>query len=71
MFETEGKTIYKCKKNFASEPKQYGVDFIEGKTYTGEREDEEGYYLDSTENGTCVWVTNEELEEHFIQIGVS
>ena len=65
MFNPQDKTLYKCKKTYASEPKEYGTDFYAGKTYYGEREDDEYYYLDSTENGTCVLISNEELEEYF------
>lgn len=64
-FDIQGKTKFKCKKTFSSEPEVYGIDFIEGKEYYGEKEDEEYYYLDSTENGTCVLVSNSELEEYF------
>ncbi len=67
-FETEGKTTYQCIKTYASEPEEYGTDFYEGKTYTGEREDEEGYYVDSSENGTSVWLTNEEMTEYFTEV---
>ena len=67
-FDREGKKHFKCKKSFASEPEVYGIDFIEGKTYTGEREDDECYYLDSDENGTCVLVSNEEIYEYFEEI---
>jgi hypothetical protein len=66
-FETTGKTRYTCIKTYASEPEQYGIDFYEGREYKGKMEDNEGYYLDSTENGTCVWITNEELEEYFVK----
>lgn len=65
MFETKGKELFLCIKEFASEPEEYGIDFYAGKQYYGEREDEEYYYLDSTENGTCVLVSNEELEKYF------
>ena len=68
LFKTENKEWYKCIKTFASDPDIYGIDFKEGKIYTGEKEDEEYYYLDSTENGTCVLVSNEELEEYFERI---
>jgi hypothetical protein len=68
MIETEGKQKFKCIKTFSSEPEVYGIDFYKGKEYTGEREDNEYYYLDSTENGTCVLVSNEELKEYFITL---
>jgi len=56
---------YKCIKTFASDPAEYGIDFYEGKEYVGEFEDDETHYLYSTENGTDVLITNEELYEHF------
>ena len=59
------KYLFKCLKTFASEPEEYGIDFYEGKQYYGEKEDEEYYYLESSENGTCVLVSNEELKEYF------
>lgn len=64
----EGKQNFKCIKTYVSEPETYGIDFYEGKTYTGEREDEEFFYLDSSENGTCVLVNEEELKEFFEEI---
>lgn len=66
--EPERKILYLCTKTFASEPEEYGTDFYAGKLYYGEREDEEYLYLDSTENGMCVLVSNEELEKHFKEI---
>jgi len=67
MFETKGKELFKCIKTYSSEPNEYGKDFIKGKTYTGEKEDNEYYYLDSTENGTCVLISNNELKEYFVK----
>jgi len=59
------KILFKCVETFASEPEEYGIDFVAGKRYYGELEDDEGYYINSTENGTDVFVTNEEVKEYF------
>ena len=64
------KEYFKCLKTFASEPSIYGIDFYEGRIYTGEKEDEEYYYFDSTENGTCVLVSNDELVEYFESVTI-
>lgn len=66
MFEESVKVLFECIKTFASDPDEYGVDFKKGKKYYGEKEDSEYWYMDSTENGTCVLVSNEELKEYFI-----
>lgn len=66
--DNSGKKLYKCIKTYASEIDVYGIDFIKGKKYYGKREDKEGFYFDSTENGMCVWITNEELKEYFIEV---
>lgn len=68
MFDIIGKTLFRCKKDFASDTEVYGTDFYEGKQYTGEKEDGEYWYLDSTENGTCVLVSNGELKEYFEEV---
>jgi hypothetical protein len=68
VFDIYGKTLFKCLTTYASEPEVYGIDFYESKTYYGQRVDNEYWYLDSTENGTDVLVSNEELEEYFKEV---
>lgn len=62
------KQLFKCIKTYASEPKLYGTDFYRGKIYTGEKEDNEYYYINSTENGTDVLISNKELTEFFTEV---
>ena len=61
----QNKKLFRCIKEYASEPDVYGIDFIKNKLYFGEKEDNEYYYVDSTENGTCVLISNKELSKHF------
>ena len=67
MCDNTNKTLFKCIKTFAADPEDYGIDFVANKLYYGEREDDESFYLDSTENGTCVLVSNDEIKEYFIE----
>jgi hypothetical protein len=68
MFEKSGKESFRCLKDFASDPEEYGIDFIKNNIYYGQKEDNEYYYLDSTENGTCVLISNRELYDNFYHI---
>jgi hypothetical protein len=68
VFDNYGKTLFKCVKTFASDPQEYGTDFYEDREYYGSKEDNEYWYLSSTENGTDVLVSNEELKEYFEEV---
>lgn len=57
--------VFKCIKQYAAEPEIYGIDFKVGKKYIG-KIDTDGYYIESTENGTSVLLTKSELEEYFV-----
>lgn len=64
------KEKFKCIKNYEGDFSEYGIDFLEGNEYFGMicENDNECYYIHSTENGTDVVLTIEELEEYFIKI---
>lgn len=42
----------KCKKSFAADSHEYGVDFKRGKTYEAVQSSPSEFYVKSTENGT-------------------
>lgn len=57
-----------CLHTFAADKKEYGIDFYKGKMYSGRVEDKEHWYVNSTENGTSVLMSNEEMEKYFKQL---
>lgn len=59
------KIAFKCIKTFAAEKEVYGIDFYKDKTYYGIPDGIGGYYMDSTENGTSVEMSVEEIDKHF------
>ena len=58
------KKEFLCVKTFAADEEQYGVDFVPGNVYVC---DIESGYMESTENGTSVWLTNDDLNECFVE----
>lgn len=58
----------KCKKNFAADRAEYGVDFKRGKTYGAVQQSPSEFYVKSTENGTEVYMTSAEMNEYFIPV---
>jgi hypothetical protein len=53
-----------CKKSFAGDPKQYGIDCIQGNKYSVNMVDDDCYYI-NTESGSDVIMNIQEVREHF------
>jgi len=54
-----------CIKQFAGDPEQYGIDFIEGNIYYIQHMENGRYYVES-ESGSDVMLTQEEMGRTFI-----
>lgn len=58
----------KCKKSFAADRAEYGVDFKRGKIYEAMQQSPSEFYVKSSENGTEVYMTVAEMNEYFIAV---
>lgn len=58
---------FKCIKAYSGDKEIYGVDFLEGRTYQGKQDGADFYRLESTENGTSVLLSTQEVEEYFVK----
>jgi hypothetical protein len=54
----------KCKKEFAVDVEQYGIDFLVGNIYNAKHVNNNCYYITS-ESGSDVEMNQQEVKEHF------
>jgi len=53
-----------CKKEYAGDVEQYGIDFLVGNIYNAVHVNNNSYYVTS-ENGSDVELTQKEMKEYF------
>ena len=54
----------KAKRDIAYDFEEYGIDFKKNGIYVSEK-DKDGYYVNETENGSGVWITDEDIHNDF------
>ena len=54
----------KAKRDIAYDFENYGIDFKQGTVYEAVK-DNDGYYVNDTENGSGVWITDEDIQNDF------
>ena len=59
-----------CIKQYASDQKQYGIDFLVGVAYPVQGITNDGYAYITSESGSDVMLTNEEIQEYFYTFSV-
>lgn len=54
----------KAKRDIAYDFEVYGIDFKQGSVYKAAK-DNDGYYVNDTENGSGVWISDEDIQNDF------
>lgn len=55
----------KANATMGFDEENYGIDFVKGKTYKALANEDGSYYVSDTENGSGVWLNEEDIIEYF------
>ena len=54
----------KAKRDIAYDFEEYGIDFKQNIIYKAVK-DKDGYYVNETENGSGIWISDEDIQNDF------